>query len=157
MSKRVTYKFPGQRKERRWFISHTDGIYHIQADGCCGQFDEKGRGVFTTKGEYFHHLAQAESYTFPMDFVEQAVGSAVQPGEVFGGIVTFTGVQTIDKDGEKMSSSRKLVSNFIRWALGKHEADILAGKLSKEQLIDLAAAEYGEEAVAHLREAQPAS
>ena len=95
----VRGKLAGQRKAREFHVRPLSGgtTLYVQADGCTGSFDFRtGEGKFTTKGEYFPHLAMAPRFTFPAEFVKACLAACPALGSetTFGG-VTF--INTIEE------------------------------------------------------------
>jgi len=82
----VTAKLGAMRKPQEFLPHRTaNGTVVVQSDKSIGTLDlSTGQGRFTTKGCYFPHLALAEPFTFPAEFVE-AVKRAVAIFDSYNG------------------------------------------------------------------------
>jgi hypothetical protein len=96
----VTAKLGNMRKVREWIVlPRSDGQIMVQADGAIGAFDFRtGKGRLNTKGEYFAHLAVAQPFEFPQEFVTACLKVCPSLGgttEVVPGVLTIVNTVTV--------------------------------------------------------------
>lgn len=92
MFKKVYAKLGKMRKEQDFIVQpRSDGTIMVQSDRSIGVFDFKtGKGKLNTKGCYFTHLATAEPFDFPPEFVQACLEVCPsQGGETTVGGATF--------------------------------------------------------------------
>lgn len=72
MFQKVSAKLGKMRKAQEFIVQpRSDGSIMVQSDKSIGVFCLKsGKGKLNTKGCYFTHLAFAEPFDFPPEFVE---------------------------------------------------------------------------------------
>lgn len=98
----VTGKLGRMRKPQSWSAQPaSDGSIIVQSDKSIGQFfpgDPEGR--FTTKGSYFPHLAMAERFTFPSEFIALAEEACLARGGTTtkGGVTLVNTITVIGKE-----------------------------------------------------------
>jgi len=107
MTRTVTAKLAGMRKERDWCVMPTnnDRIL-VQTDGAIGVFDWRtGEGRLCVRGGYFPHLAAASPFTFPQDFVAACLAACPSlGGETVlcdGMVIVENTVHVIDGERER--------------------------------------------------------
>lgn len=83
------WKLGNMRKAQEWIVTCTDkGNVIVQSDKSIGSFNPMngGLGKLNTKGAYFVHLATAQPFQFPADFMQACMSSVmVKPGDTLGG------------------------------------------------------------------------